>query len=57
MAVRLPDAEHKQLPKVKTEMAIHTWMAAWDAYSIAACILGQMSYSAAVSHKLQAREL
>ena len=55
VAVRLPEAENRQPPKIKTELAIHTWLAAWDSYSLAAAMLGQMTYPAAMSHKLQVR--
>ena len=57
VAVRLPEAENRQPPKVKTELAIHTWLAAWDSYSLAAAMLGQMTYPAAMSHKLQVRRI
>ena len=38
-------------------LELDKWIAAWDSYAIAACVLDQMSYSDAMAHKASVLEV
>eukprot|EP00973_Karenia_brevis_P027297 3763641-Karenia_brevis.AAC.1 len=59
---RLLDGDAKEETQAKDKkkdlkLSLPFWMLAWDSYAIAAAILGQLTYSAAVKHKLVVAEI
>ena len=51
------DAAPDKPKKSEYKLQLPFWLAAWDSYALAAAVLGQMQYKAALQHKLVVQEV